>query len=47
MEQVLASLAPLIWQLFIAAHNTIANGTFGLSFHSAIDVPLESSQRID
>ena len=47
MKQVLASLAPLIRQLPITSHNTVANRALRLSLHSLIHIPLESGQGVD
>lgn len=46
MKQILASLASLVWHLFVGADNAIANGTFGLAFESTDDVAPKRNEPI-
>jgi hypothetical protein len=47
MECMSTSPTPLIRQLTITPHNTIANCTLRLSLHRAFHIALERSKRID
>ena len=47
MERMSTSPTPLVRQLAIASHNTIANRTFRLSLHRTFYIPLECRKRID
>lgn len=47
MERMSTSSTSLIWQLAITPHNAVANGTFGLSLHRALDIAFESCERVN
>jgi hypothetical protein len=47
MKQILTSATPLIRQLPIRPHNTIANGTLTLTLQRAVDIAPKRSQRIN
>lgn len=47
MEEVLASLAALVWHLLVAADDAVADGAFRLPLHSADNVAPERRETIN